>query len=65
MVRHQRDSEPSLAILCTSADLTGANLYAADLRQASGLTREQIDGTRGDETTKLPEGIQRPARWSQ
>ncbi len=44
-------------------DLRGANLSDANLSEATGLTQEQIDSARGDRNTRMPEGIQRPARW--
>ncbi len=36
-------------------DLTGVNHKVAKLRQAKGLTPEQLDEACGDENTKLPE----------
>ena len=45
------------------ADLSQAKLFRADLSQAMGLIQEQIDSAKGDENTKLPEDIQRPAHW--
>ncbi len=44
------------------ADLNGANLQGVELREANlegakGLTQEQLDGSCGDETTKLPSGL--------
>ncbi len=35
----------------------------ADLSGALGLTQEQIDIACGDDGTKLPEGLRRPASW--
>jgi uncharacterized protein YjbI with pentapeptide repeats len=48
----------------TDANLSGANLLAADLRRAKNLTQEQINLAYGDERTKLPDHLQRPAHWS-
>ena len=52
------------------ADLLGADLRAADVRGAdlSGclfLTRPQLEAARGDATTGLPPGLQRPGHWQQ
>ena len=51
------------------ADLIGADLRAADLRGADltgslFLTQFQLNAARGDTTTTLPAGLQRPAHWS-
>ncbi len=46
------------------ADLREADLREADLREAKNLTQEQINAAHGDETTKLPDNLQRPAHWS-
>jgi hypothetical protein len=51
-----------------SADLRGASLCGADLTGAKGLSQEQLsDGLLvwGDDTTKLPEGLDRPRLWTQ
>lgn len=50
------------------ADLQDASLLYADLRganleQAQNLSQEQIGGARGDERTKLPQGLHRPENW--
>jgi hypothetical protein len=47
-----------------TADLSGAYLDGADLSTAVGLSQEQLDSAIGDENTKIPEGLTRPARWS-
>lgn len=47
------------------SDLTGAILFGADLSTAIGLTQEQLDSAIGDVSTKIPEGLTRPERWSQ
>jgi len=49
----------------TRADLTGADLTGADLHKARGLTQTQIEKAVGDETTKLPEGLEMPKSWLQ
>ncbi len=46
----------------TGADLTEAKLAGADLTGAT-LTQEQLDSARGDWTTELPEGLNRPESW--
>ena len=40
-----------------------ADLRDADLSRTIGLTQIQMHGTCGDETTKLPEGVQPPEDW--
>jgi hypothetical protein len=47
----------------TGADLHETNLGGADLREAKGLTQEQIDVAYGDEVSKLPAHLQHPAHW--
>jgi hypothetical protein len=46
------------------ANLQGANLQGAYLKSAVNLTQAQIQYALGDENTRLPEGLQRPAEWS-
>jgi uncharacterized protein YjbI with pentapeptide repeats len=49
------------------ANLSGAHLEGADLRDAAGVTQEQLDRAFGDDNTLLPsrpEGLRRPAHWS-
>jgi hypothetical protein len=46
------------------ADLRGAGLAGADLSTSLFLTQAQLDGARGDATTKLPPALRRPAHWS-
>ncbi|SHL20296.1 pentapeptide repeat-containing protein [Streptomyces yunnanensis] len=51
-----------------SADMIGADLRDADLRGADltgsiFLTQAQVNAARGDETTRLPRGLRRPAHW--
>jgi hypothetical protein len=47
------------------ANLKGANLKGADLRATIDLTAEQLDQAFGDQNTQLPDGLKRPASWSQ
>jgi uncharacterized protein YjbI with pentapeptide repeats len=46
-----------------AADLRGANLDGADLSGALYLTRTQVGSARGSATTRLPNGLPRPAHW--
>ncbi len=46
-------------------NLLSADLSGADLSGAEGLTQEQLKQAIGDETTKLPEGLERPKSWPQ
>jgi uncharacterized protein YjbI with pentapeptide repeats len=50
----------------TKADLTAADLAGANLAEAKELLQEQIDGTYGNDETKLPPNLQRPGdpNWS-
>jgi hypothetical protein len=53
----------------TEADLSGANLTEADLSWAdltgtTNLTQKQVERADGDEQTKLPDHLKRPADWS-
>ena len=52
--------EASLA----SAFLKRTDLTGADLSTARGLTFEQICDAHGDDRTKLPRGMERPATWA-
>ncbi len=45
------------------ADLRDANLAGADLTEALFLTQAQLHAARGDATTRLPAGLERPAHW--
>ncbi|WP_261565688.1 pentapeptide repeat-containing protein [Frankia gtarii] len=45
------------------ADLSGAELGGAHLTRAQGLIQEQVDAARGNDRTRLPAGIVRPASW--
>ena len=44
-------------------DIEDADLSGADLRTAEDLTQEQLEETRGDKKTILPEGLCHPKRW--
>jgi len=46
-----------------AADLRGAVLDGADLSGALYLTRTQVGSARGSATTRLPNGLPRPAHW--
>jgi uncharacterized protein YjbI with pentapeptide repeats len=46
------------------ANLREASLSGADLREAEGLTQQQIDAAMGDQKTQLPAHLKRPALWS-
>ncbi|MGF7234106.1 MAG: pentapeptide repeat-containing protein [Frankia sp.] len=45
------------------ADLRDANLTGADLTGAIFLTPSQLDAARGDRSTTLPAGLERPSHW--
>ena len=45
------------------ADLQDTHLQHADLRRVDGLTQEQINRARGDETTRLPDHLRIPTTW--
>jgi uncharacterized protein YjbI with pentapeptide repeats len=45
------------------ADLRGADLRGADAAEALFLTQPQVNGARGDLTTRLPGGLGRPGHW--
>ena len=45
------------------AHLEGAVLFRADLSEVRGLDPDQLASAVGDDTTTLPEGMQRPANW--
>jgi NACHT domain-containing protein/pentapeptide repeat protein len=47
----------------SNADLTHGILHGADLREAKGLTQEQLDQTSGNERTMLPPGLRAPRHW--
>ncbi|MFT4164307.1 MAG: pentapeptide repeat-containing protein [Microlunatus sp.] len=44
-------------------DLRDADLSGADLEDAIYLTQMQVNSARGDTTTRLPPGFQRPSHW--
>ncbi|WP_239376435.1 pentapeptide repeat-containing protein [Frankia sp. Cj5] len=45
------------------ADLTRVELAGATLTGAQGLTQSQVNAALGDERTRLPAGLLRPASW--
>jgi uncharacterized protein YjbI with pentapeptide repeats len=45
------------------ADLRDADVRGADLSSALFLTRPQLSATNGDDTTRIPATLDRPARW--
>ncbi|MEV5509902.1 pentapeptide repeat-containing protein [Streptomyces orinoci] len=45
------------------ADFRDADLSGADLTGAIFLTQAQLNAARGDGTTRLPAGLERPAHW--
>lgn len=57
-----READLRLAWL-DQAILSGAWLGGADLTGAKGLTQAQVDVARGNEETRLPEGLVRPTSW--
>jgi uncharacterized protein YjbI with pentapeptide repeats len=48
----------------TGADLRDADLSGADLTGSIFVTQPQLDAAKGSATTRLPEGLERPAHWS-
>ncbi len=58
-----RDADLRLADF-TGADLRGANLAGADLSRSLFLMQSQLDAALGDERTRLPVRLRRPAHWS-
>lgn len=57
-----RRADLTLADL-TGADLRDADLRGADLRQSLFVTQAQLDAATGDENTRLPSSLTRPAHW--
>lgn len=47
----------------TSAWFEGTDLDGANLTDARGLTQAQVEAAKGDAKTRLPVGLERPARW--
>jgi uncharacterized protein YjbI with pentapeptide repeats len=45
----------------TGANLTGANLTGADLETVTALTQDQVDKACGNETSRLPTALTKPA----
>ncbi|TXS34463.1 pentapeptide repeat-containing protein [Streptomyces sp. ms191] len=46
------------------ADLRDADLSGADLTDALFVTQPQLNAARGDGSTRLPAGVERPAHWT-
>ncbi len=46
------------------ADLRDADLSGADLTGSLFLTQQQLDAAKGSAATRIPEGLDRPARWA-
>ena len=44
----------------SGANLNGADLSGVDLRDVRGLTQDQIDEATGDDSTQLPDDLERP-----
>lgn len=47
----------------TNATMNAVDLRGSDLRLARGLTSEMLEGSFGDETTKLPDGLSPANNW--
>ena len=47
----------------TGADLRGANLAGTDLTETLFLSQSQLDAAQGDQETRIPAGLVRPAHW--
>lgn len=47
----------------TRTHLKGAHVEGVDLSLTTGLVQNQVDEAIGDEKTRLPEGLARPASW--
>lgn len=47
------------------AKLDGADLRGADLHNARNVTQQRIEATKGDSSTRLPEGLHMPEGWKQ
>src|SRR5919107_4821382 len=48
----------------SGANLNGTDLSVVDLRDVRGLTQDQIDEATGDDSTQLPDDLERPTNWS-
>jgi uncharacterized protein YjbI with pentapeptide repeats len=46
-----------------NANLDGADLRGADLHNARNVTQQRIEATKGDSSTRLPEGLHMPEGW--
>ena len=45
------------------ADMRDTNLAGADLTGAIFVTQTQLNAARGDQGTRIPEGLARPSHW--
>lgn len=57
-----RDTDLGRADLL-GADLRNADIRGADLSETLYLTQSQVGATRGDQRTKIPAALRRPAHW--
>jgi uncharacterized protein YjbI with pentapeptide repeats len=48
----------------TDADLTDTILNGADLSKTKGLDQDQLNASKGDERTRLPDGLTQPPHWT-
>ena len=58
-----RDADLRTADLL-GTDLRGADVGGADLREALFLTPPQLTAARGDASTRIPAGFERPGHWA-
>lgn len=58
------DSAAFWGVHLDNSKLYQTHIEGADLSLTTGLTQAQVDVARGDESTRLPAGLMRPARWS-
>lgn len=47
-----------------NCDFSDANFEAADLTGVTGLAQTDLEATKGNSITKLPEGLSRPSAWT-
>ena len=52
------------AVDLTGADLRDSNLSGADLSTSFFLTQSQLNSAKGDQATRLPPSLTRPAHWT-
>ena len=58
-----RAEHPEIAPALAGANLRAADLREADLSRAWYLTQQRVNKARGNEDTKLPEGLEMPSHW--